>query len=154
MIAKQLKFEHSYGEKSPHLDSVQWCEAKAILEAIKNTPDNATAHIHTDSKGTVQGLKALIASTSGKIKRLKHKDILSQIVEEIIIGQKMVFIEWVKGHENMSWENHNWISKLKMLGNEWADIEAKKALTKEAENKEDTDCYDKYSLFVGNTVKK
>ena len=36
-------------------------------------------------------------------------------------------IEWVKGHETMDEKQHNWISKLKQMGNEMADKVAKEA---------------------------
>ncbi|MCP4162679.1 MAG: hypothetical protein GY760_21655 [Deltaproteobacteria bacterium] len=87
-----------------------------------------------------------------KIKKLKQKDILSQIIEEIFEGEKMVIIEWVKGHEKLDWDKHNWISKLKLKGNDWADKEAKIATSKEPEVAPEH--YDKYSLYSENTGKK
>ncbi len=150
-VNKNLINIQTKGSRSPHLNSVQWCEAKAILEAIKETPNNAVAHIHTDSKGTIQGLRAILTSTATKIKKLKQKDILSQIIEEVYEGEKMLMIEWVKGHEKMEWEKHNWISKLKQKGNEWADKEAKKAITLETEVNPDQ--YDKYGLYTIRTKK-
>ncbi|MCP4052782.1 MAG: hypothetical protein GY739_06910 [Mesoflavibacter sp.] len=152
MINRKLLNIQTKGSRSPHLNSVQWCEAKAILEAVKETPKNAIAHVHTDSKGTIQGLRAILAATATKIKKLKQKDILSQIVEDIYEGEKMLIIEWVKGHENMEWEKHNWISKLKQTGNEWADREARKAISEEPEDAPDQ--YDKYSLYTADTGKK
>ena len=125
------------------MNSVQWCEANGILEAIKNIPTNSTAHIHTDSKGTIQGLRAIMTKSYKKIRQLKHKDIFGQILEEIYENHKMIILEWVKGHENMEWERHNWISKLKMQGNEWADEEAYKAIRQDITNKA---IYDKYML--------
>ena len=64
-------------------------------------------------------------------------------MEEIYVKNKMVVLEWVKGHEDMPWEEHNWVSKLKMNGNERADEEAKKALRKE---KSEEIQYDKYVI--------
>ena len=42
-----------------------------------------------------------------------------------------MILEWIKGHETMAEENHNWISKLKMQGNQIADREAKIAAEEE-----------------------
>ncbi|MCP4055362.1 MAG: hypothetical protein GY739_20440 [Mesoflavibacter sp.] len=151
-VNKTLKHIQTKGSRSPHLNSVQWCEAKAVLEAIKEIPKNTTAHIHTDSKGTIQGLRTILATPTQKIKTLKHKDILSQIIEEIVEGEKLVIIEWVKGHEILDWEKQNWISKLKLKGNDWADKEAKKATSKEPEVAPEH--YDKYSLYAEDTGKK
>ena len=47
-----------------------------------------------------------------------------------------VMIEWVKGHETMTEDVHNWISRMKQEGNEMADKVAKIA-TEEEELEED-----------------
>ena len=94
MYEKQQKRLGCKGQRSPHLNSVQWCEAKAILEVIREIEEDTVANIHTDYKGTVQGLRAVMTKSMGKVKTLKHKDILSQIIEEASKGCKMVVIEW------------------------------------------------------------
>ena len=40
-----------------------------------------------------------------------------------------MLLEWVKGHETMKQETHTWISRMKMEGNEMADVAAKQAAT-------------------------
>ena len=51
---------HTHGAKSPHFNSVQWCEARAILKAVQLAEPGEAIHIHTDSKGTVQQLRAML----------------------------------------------------------------------------------------------
>ena len=58
----ELKYLTNMRHKSPALNSVQWCEAKAILDAIENTPDGETAHIHTDCKSIIQALRSMISN--------------------------------------------------------------------------------------------
>ncbi len=120
---------------------------------VQNTEANTIAHIHTDSKGTIQGLRATLTKPYKVVRNLKHKDILSHIIEETMEGKKMLVLEWVKGHETMLPEVHNWISIIKMQGNEWADLEAKKMAKEGTRDTTEIDTYEKYQLVSYNGMK-
>ncbi len=76
IIAKKQHKIGSGGHMAPHLNSVQWCEARAILDIIQNMETNTIAHIHTDSKGTIQGLRSIITKPYKVMRNVKNKDIL------------------------------------------------------------------------------
>ena len=113
---------------SGDLESVARCEARAILKAVQETPEGGTAHVHTDSLGTVQELKTLTTEGNyAKSRKAQNKHLVGEILALAESKQLCVIIEWVKGHETMSEDTHNWISRMKMEGNELVDKEAKRA---------------------------
>ena len=117
--------------RSRLLDSVQVCEARAVLKAIQLAEPGEAVHIHTDSKGTVQKIRAMVGKAYREKRGIRNKGI---IIEMINLSKEKgipVMIEWVKGHEEMAEENHNWISKMKQEGNEMADKAAKRATEEE-----------------------
>ena len=61
---------------------------------------------------------------------------ICQTIREVKEKKGMLILEWVKGHENMKEEIHNGTSKMKMLGNEIADEEAKLAVEKGTEEQD------------------
>ena len=79
-------------------------------------------------------MKALVGDKTYKWKRaLQNKGLMGDIVNTIETKQLCMILEWVKGHETMSEERHNWISKLKQQGNDIADKAAQEAAEGEKE---------------------
>jgi len=125
----EVNRKRSWGGISRNLESVPRCEARAVLSAVQNTADGQVAHIHTDSKITVQQVREVAEMGSGgRRRKYKNKKLILGIIEEVRERGLGLILEWVKGHENMAEEEHNWISKMKMEGNEMADKEAGKAV--------------------------
>ena len=62
---------------------------------------------------------------------MKNKGIIQEIITLANEKQIPVMVEWVKGHEDLAEENHNWISRMKQEGNEMADQIAKEAVEEE-----------------------
>ena len=124
IIIKKCK---TWKGRSKMLESVQVCEARAVLKAVQVAEAGEPVHIHTDSKGTVQKLRAMMGKTYREKRAITNKGILQEIIDTAHLKQIPVMIEWVKGHENMSEKVHNWISRMKQEGNEMADKVAKEA---------------------------
>jgi len=57
-----IKIKNKFGAVSEEMMSVQWCEAKTILEAIKGCETGERLLIHTDSKGTIQQIRSLLCA--------------------------------------------------------------------------------------------
>ena len=114
-------------QQSPNYESVQWCEARAILEAIKMAEPNCNLHIHTDSQGTMLKLQSMMYEPYKKNRTKKHKVLTQEILEEAEKINGTVIIEWAKAHEQAV-EDDNWIRILKSSGNDMADAEAKHAV--------------------------
>ena len=88
------------------------------------------AHIHTDSLGSIQSLKAQHQQGNYKKKRkAQNKGLTTAILKELEEREICMVLEWVKGHEPMKQETHTWISRMKVEGNEMADVAAKQAAT-------------------------
>ena len=114
---------------SADLTSVPQCEIRAILWATQQGEKNSTIHVHTDSKTTVQTLRELSVEGNYRRKRAyEHKKLIGEIAEVVKERNLLLILEWVKGHEDMNEESHNWISRMKMQGNEWADEVAKMSI--------------------------
>ena len=148
-----IRKKKTWAGRSKDLESVPRCEARAILKAIQVLETGEAAHIHTDSKVTIQNIRAMTGKTYREKRRMENKDIIQEIIEIAEVKQAPIMIEWVKGHETMLEESHNWISKMKEQGNEWADEEAKKAVEREMEEEKQKTtearvllCFDLYSL--------
>jgi len=140
----RMKIRNKWGEVSENLQSVQWCEAKAILEAIKACDKNERIQVHTDSKGTIQQIRSLLAAPYQKKRKRKGKEVAQEIIEAIQAKEMRVILEWVKGHEDvhMKEEEHNWIRKLKMKGNTWADEATKEVVEHELKLDNGVEKYD------------
>ena len=126
--------KHKWMGRSSKLDSVPRCEARAIGKTLEICNNGEGVHIHTDSLVTIQNLRTLIEGTEREKKELGNKDLLYNIINMARTKQQAVMIEWVKGHEDMAEAKHNWISKMKKQGNEWADEAAKQAITEGEED--------------------
>jgi len=128
-----MKIKNKLGAVSEEMMSVQWCEAKAILEAIKGCETGEIELIHTDSKGTIQQVRSLLCAPYKRKRKRKGKEIAQEIVQAVEGKELFVVLEWVKGHEDMHMEevHHNWVSRLKMRGNCWADEAAKEVVDNE-----------------------
>jgi ribonuclease HI len=113
------------------LDSVQQCEARAILKAVQLAEKGEAVHIHTDSKGTVQKIRAMLGKAYREKRGITNKGIIQEIIDLSDMKQIPIMIEWVKGHETMAEGRHNWISRMKQQGNEWVDEVAKQATAEE-----------------------
>ena len=122
--------------RSKMLDSVQVCEARAVLKAIQIVEAGEAVHIHTDSKGTIQKIRAMLGKAYREKRGIKNKGIIQEMIKLTREKGIPVMIEWVKGHETMAESEHNWISRMKQEGNEMADKIAK-AATEEEELEED-----------------
>ena len=85
--------------KSPFLSSVATCEARAILKAVQQVQKGEAAHIHTDNKGVVQQLRAMLGKAYREKRNIKNKNIIGEIIQQIREKDIPVMIEWVKGHE-------------------------------------------------------
>ena len=110
--------------------SIPWCEGRAILKAIELLQYGEQGHIVTDSKGTIQALKALLTRKYATKRRIANKALLDNIISTIQDKKLGIMLEWVKSHnETEAMENQNWISDLKILGNKWADQEAGSTVT-------------------------
>ena len=103
------------------------CEARAILKALQVVEHGEAVHIHTDSKGTVQKIRAMLGKAYREKRGIRNKGIIQEMINLSEEKEVPVMIEWVKGHETMDEKQHNWISKLKQMGNEMADKVAKEA---------------------------
>ena len=115
---------------SPCYESVQWCEARAILEAIKILAEpNCNIHIHTDSLGTMLRIQSMRYEAYRKNRQKKHKELTQDILEAAAQVNGTVIIEWVKAHEaEIPKDKDNWIRRLKSAGNDMADEEAKRVV--------------------------
>ena len=103
------------------LASVAACESRAGWKAVQLTEKGEAAHIHTDNKGVVQQVRAMLGKHYREKRNIKNVAIIQEIVEQCREKEIPVMIEWVKGHENMEESQHTWISKMKQEGNEMAD---------------------------------
>ena len=122
------KIRHS-SDLSPNYESVQWCEARAILEAIRMAEPNCNIHIHTDSLCTMLRIQSMRYDAYRKNRRKKHKELTQDILEAAEQVNGTVIIEWVKAHESeIPKDKDNWIRKLKSMGNDMADEEAKRVV--------------------------
>ena len=126
-----IQQSNSWKGRSKMLESVQVCEARAILKAVQIVEAGEAVHIHTDSKGTVQKLRALMGKAYREKRAIKNKGILQEIIDTAQLKEIPIMIEWVKGHETMAASEHNWISRMKQEGNEMADKVAKEATKEE-----------------------
>ena len=119
------------------LETVPRCEMRAILKAVQVTPKEGTAHIHTDSLGSIQSAKAQLEKGNyRKQRKAQNKMLTTEVIKMVEDKQICLILEWVKGHEDMSAEKHTWISRMKMDGNEMADQEAKQAAAEQEEDSE------------------
>ena len=62
-IFSRVKKHKEWLGKSKMFDSVQECEARAILKAIQEANIGEAIHIHTDSKGTIQKIRAIMGKS-------------------------------------------------------------------------------------------
>jgi len=92
--------------RSKYLDSVQDCEARAVLKAIQLARTGEAIHVHTDSKGTVQKVRAMLGKTYREKRNMKGKAIIQEMIMLAQEKEIPVMIEWVKGHEEMSQGEH------------------------------------------------
>ena len=79
------------------LESVQVCEARAVLKAVQIVDPGEAVHVHTDSKGTVQKLRSLMGKAYREKRAIKNKAILQEIIDTAHLKRIPIMIEWVKG---------------------------------------------------------
>ena len=60
-------------------------------------------------------------------REIRNKGIIQEMINLADVKEIPIMVEWVKGHEDMHEGTHNWISRMKMEGNEMADKVAKEA---------------------------
>ena len=105
---------------------MQKCEALAIKGALQEMEEGGVAHIHTDSKVTVQALRTMMSGAYRKIRNIGNLQVFMDIVDLVQIKGIKVIVEWVKAHEVYMGEGRSWVNQYKETGNQWADDEAKK----------------------------
>jgi len=74
-----MKIKNKLGAVSEEMMSVQWCEAKAILEAIKGCESGERLLRHIDSKGTIQQIRSLLCAPYKRKRTRKGKEIAHSI---------------------------------------------------------------------------
>ena len=70
--------------RSKMLDSVQVCEARAVLKAIQLVEPGEAVHVHTDSKGTVQKIRAMVGKAYREKRGIKNKGIIQEMITLLI----------------------------------------------------------------------
>ena len=122
---REVQTIQTWGGVSRNLESVPRCEARAILKVVQVGQVGQMLHIHTDSKTTVQQIRTLIeAGKYNKKRKYKNKKLLQEIIENVVTKEMGMILEWVKGHEVLTRDKENWVSRYKKEGNEMADTEA------------------------------
>jgi len=115
-----------WGQKEKGMPSVQKCEALAVKGAVEDMAPGEMAHIHTDSKVTVQALRTIMAGVYRNIRKLGNLQVMVDIVDLIHSKGVKVMLEWVKAHETYEGKDRNCANKEKEEGKQWADEGAKR----------------------------
>ena len=77
-----IQQKENWRRRSPNLDSVPRCEARAILKALQVAEVGEMIHAHTDSKTTVQQIRVMMEEGRYRKKRkYKNKKIITSILE-------------------------------------------------------------------------
>ncbi len=67
------------------------CEARAVLKAVQLVESGEAAHIHTDNKGVVQQIRAMMGKQYREKRNVKDKAIIQEIIE---IARQIGISQW------------------------------------------------------------
>ena len=79
--------------RSPLLESVPRCEARAVLKCTQEAETGSSIQIHTDNMSTIQNLRKLVYGTLKQAKQVANSDILTQIKENIFTKKLNMMLE-------------------------------------------------------------